>query len=367
MGNRVPRGIPVVMQKTVSNEPVTFEIQEVVSGLEVPWSIVFTSENRMLVSERPGRIRIIENNQLLEKPLHTFTEVSSRAEEGLMSLTLHPDYAENKFVYAVYAYATGGTMYDRVVRFRDLPAQAGDGDSISNITTILDRIPAAQYHAGSRLKFGPDAKLYITTGDATDRKIAQDLKNLGGKILRVNDDGSIPLDNPFPNSPVWSYGHRNPQGIAWNSRGEMYETEHGPSGFDGPGGGDEVNRIHAGFNYGWPLVSHKESAEGAADPILVFTPAEAPGSALMYSGKIFPQFKDNLFFGALIGEGLMRVVLDDSGGVVSYEKMIEVDLGRIREVAEGPDGTIYFSTSNRDGRGNPAASDDRIFKIVPKE
>ncbi len=344
-----------------STGPVAYTIEEVARRLEVPWSIVFTSQTRMLVSERPGRIRVIENGELRAEPLHTFTEISTGGEEGLMSLALHPQYVNNKLMYAVYAYTKEGAMYDRVVRFHD------DGDSISGITTIFDGIPAAQYHAGARLKFGPDGTLYVTTGDATDRKIAQDLRSFGGKILRLNDDGSIPSDNPFPNSPIWSYGHRNPQGIAWNSKGILYETEHGPSTFDGPPGGDEVNRIQKGGNYGWPVVSHEDSHEGMIDPLLVFTPAEAPASALIYSGKLFPQFKDNLFFGALIGEGLIRVVLDDKDPdkIISYEKLADVTLGRIRDVTEGPDGAIYFSTSNRDGRGSPVQSDDRIFRIVP--
>ncbi len=359
-GDRMQRGLPVILDGS-QEEPFGLAVKEVARGLEVPWSIVFTSSTRMLVTERPGRIRVIEDGVLLEAPLHTFEDVISDAEEGLMSLAVHPQYVSNKYVYASLAYNTERGIWVKVVRFRD------DGDTVSNMTTILDGIPAAQYHAGSRLQFGPDGKLYITTGDATDKEIAQDLESLGGKILRVNDDGSIPSDNPFSDSRVWSYGHRNPQGIAWNSKGEMYETEHGPSTFDGPPVGDEVNRIHAGMNYGWPLVSHNESAEGAVDPLLVFTPAEAPASALMYSGKLFSQFKDNLFFGALVGEGLMRVVLDDAGAVVRYEKLAEVDLGRIREVTEGPDGMIYFSTSNKDGRGSPAVSDDRIFRISPTE
>lgn len=343
-------------------ESVPYVIEEVAKGLAVPWSIVFTSASRILVTERPGRIRVIENGRLLQKPLHTFPEVSTGGEEGLMSLALHPQYAQNKLVYASYAFMTERGMWVEVVRFKD------DGDSVSGIERVLTGIPAAKYHAGSRLAFGPDGKLYITTGDATDREIAQDLDNLGGKILRLNDDGTIPSDNPFSNSPIWSYGHRNPQGLAWDSKGNLYETEHGPSTFDGPPGGDEVNRIEKGGNYGWPLVSHEERREGTIHPLLVLTPAEAPASAMLYSGKLFPQFKDNLFFGALVGEGLVRVRLDESDpdSVASYEKLAEVDLGRIRDVAESPEGYIYFSTSNQDGRGNPAASDDRIFRMIPK-
>lgn len=362
MRERLQRGeVHQMGEAPAVSESVPYRIEEVVSGLEVPWSVVFTSPSRLLVSERPGRIRIVENGKLFEKPLHTFPEVVSQAEEGLMSLALHPQYAENKLVYAVYAYRSERGLWDRVIRFRD------DGNSISQMTTILDGIPAAQYHAGSRLAFGPDGKLYVTTGDATDKEIAQDLQSLGGKILRVSDDGTIPADNPFPDSPVWSYGHRNPQGIAWLGA-NMYETEHGPSTFDGPPGGDEVNRIVKGGNYGWPLVSHEEILPNAQSPLLVFTPAEAPASAMIYSGKLFPQFKDNLFFGALIGEGLVRIVLSDTDpdGVASYEKLSDVDFGRIRDVSESPEGFIYFTTSNRDGRGDPAASDDRIFRLVPE-
>lgn len=281
-----------------------------------------------------------------------------------MSITLHPQYADNRFIYASYAYMTERGMWVDVVRFKDLPAQAGEGGSISDITRIVSGIPAARFHAGSELAFGPDGKLYITTGDATERDLAQDLDSLAGKILRVNDDGSIPDDNPFPGSPIWSYGHRNPQGIAWNSAGEMYETEHGPSGFDGPGGGDEVNKIEKGGNYGWPLVSHDKTKEGTIAPLLVFTPAEAPASALIYSGKLFPQFKDNLFFGALRGENLMRVSLP-GGAARGFQRLFHEEYGRIREVVEGPDGAIYFTTSNRDGRGDPAPEDDRVFRIIP--
>lgn len=340
-----------------------FSIEEVVRGLSVPWSIVWTSPDRMLVAERGGNIRVIERGVLLEKPLHEFSEVSVGGEEGLMSLVLHPRYSRNRYIYASLAYENDSGMWVKVVRFRD------DGERVSSLTTIIDTIPGAQFHAGSRLVFGPDEKLYISTGDATDRTIAQDIQSLGGKILRLNDDGTIPQDNPFPGSPVWSFGHRNPQGISFDSAGTLYETEHGPSTFDGPPGGDEVNVIVKGGNYGWPLVSHENRKEGTEAPLLVFTPAEAPASALVYSGALFPEWKGNLFFGALRGEGIVRVVLDSSDPkkVVSYEKMSGISFGRIRDIAEGPDGALYFSTSNKDGRGIPHENDDRIFRIVRKQ
>lgn len=342
---------------------VEYVVEEVVRGLSVPWSIVFTSPERMLVTERSGKIRVVQDGKLQNTPVHTFPEVSVGGEEGLMSLALHPNYNQNKFIYASLAYETGSTMYVKVVRFRD------DGTALVDAKIIIDKIPGSQFHAGSRIAFGPDNKLYITTGDATDRTLAQKLDSRAGKILRLNDDGTIPSDNPFPNSPIWSYGHRNPQGLAWHPiTNELYSTEHGPSVFDGPTGGDEVNRIVKGGNYGWPLVSHDKTREGTIAPLVTFTPSEAPGSALFYSGTAIPQFKNNFFFGALKGEGLMRIVFDgeNKDEVVRSEKLPEVSFGRIREVIEGLDGYIYFSTSNKDGRGKVKEGDDKIYRIRPR-
>jgi aldose sugar dehydrogenase len=235
--------------------------------------------------------------------------------------------------------------------------------------TLIDNIPAAQFHAGCRVKFGPDKLLYVTTGDATDKNLAQDLNSLAGKILRVDTDGKIPTDNPFGQSLVYSYGHRNPQGIAWNkSKNIMYSTEHGPSLFDGPAGGDEVNIITPGGNYGWPIVSHDKAKDGLISPLILFTPAEAPASAMVYDGEAFNLFKGDLFFSALVGEGIIRVKFDpqDPQRVLSYSKLDIGDLGRIRETTQGPDGYIYFTTSNRDGRGQIQDGDDKIYRIKPK-
>lgn len=353
----MPQDTEVTPDETMNRKVV---VETVATGLDTPWSIVFTSPTRMLVTERPGKIRVIENGKLTPEPLYTFKEISETGEEGLLSMTLDPDYPQNQFVYLVIAVPKNGGIIDRVLRFRDT------GTSLADQTVLLDDIPAARFHAGARIAFGPDGKLYVSTGDATDKNLAQDKNSLAGKILRINADGSIPSDNPFPKSPVWSYGHRNPQGLAWHpDNGFLYESEHGPSGFDGPGGGDEVNLIEKGKNYGWPLVSHEGKKSGTEPPLAVFTPAEAPASLLVYSGRQFESWRGNVFFGALKGEGLMRLTLDknDPKRVVYYEKLKEVDFGRIREVMEGPDGFIYFTTSNRDGRGTPASEDDRIFRL----
>lgn len=340
--------------------PVQYVIEEVAHGLTVPWSLVFTAPNRMLVAERPGRIVALVDGKINAAPLYTFTEVATNGEEGLMSLALSPNYVTDKLVYAAVAYESGKTSFVKIVTLRDA-STALELDRV-----IIDKIPAAQYHAGTALAFGPDGKLYVSTGDATDRAQAQNQQSLSGKILRLNPDGTIPTDNPFGNSPVYSFGHRNPQGLAWLN-GYLYESEHGPSIFDGPAGGDEINVIADGKNYGWPLVSHNKLKEGTEPALRVFTPAEAPASLLAYTGTAIPQFTGNLFFGALKGEGLVRLILDQTNPpkVVAVEK-IATTYGRIRAVAQGPDGAIYFSTSNRDGRGVPTKADDRIFRIRPE-
>ena len=342
--------------------PTGWVVEEVVRGLEIPWSVVFPSENRILVTERTGAVRAIENGILQDEPLYIFDEVRGNNEAGLMSLALHPDFADNQYVYACYSSETGNGITDRIVRLID------EGDKLTLDSVILDDIPAARFHAGCRLKFGPDGMLYATIGDALQKALAQNPDSLAGKILRITPEGTVPADNPIAGSLVFSLGHRNPQGIDWDSANNiMYSSEHGPSGFDGPGGGDEINRIVPNGNYGWPLVSHDKTLEGTIPPLIQFTPAEAPGSLLFYDSETLPFFTDSLFFGALRGEGLVRVVVavtGDESEVVSYEKIIS-DVGRVRDVAQGPDGTIYFTTSNRDGRADAREGDDKIFRIVP--
>lgn len=355
-------------------QPVSFRVETVVSNLRVPWSIVWAPDGRMIFTERAGRVRVYENGNLRPEPLFSVPDVEPSGESGLMGLSLHPQFAANHLLYLSYAYRTDN-QFVRVVRYRE----AATG--LTDRQVIIENIPAAQYHAGCRLRFGPDGKLYITTGDATRRDLAQKLDSLAGKILRLNDDGTIPADNPFvgqqnARGEIWSYGHRNPQGIDWQPRasvkgatgerdaGLLFETEHGPSGFDGPGGGDEVNIVDKGKNYGWPLIHHTESRPGLESPLLEYTPACAPASGMFYNGSAFPQFVGNFFFGCLRGTRIIRVVVDGRR-VVSQENLLAGKYGRIREVAQGPDGYLYFSTSNHDDRGSPATDDDRIIRLVP--
>jgi aldose sugar dehydrogenase len=351
--------------ETSSQANTSFKVETVIGGLEVPWSIVWAPDGRMIFTERPGRVRVFENGSLRQKPLLTISDVEPTGESGLMSVALHPDFANNRFIYLSYAYGGDGVRV-RVVRYRETP------EGLIDRQVIIENIPAAQYHAGCRIRFGPDGKLYVTTGDATKRDLAQKLDSLAGKTLRLNDDGTVPEDNPFVGKAketgarpeIWSYGHRNAQGMDWQpGSGLMFQTEHGPSRFDGPEGGDEVNIVEKAKNYGWPLVHHNENREGLEAPLLEYTPACAPASGTFYRGDLFARFKGNYFFGCLRSEGMVRVVLDGRR-VVSQEILIS-KYGRIREVAEGPDGFLYFSTSNRDGRGTPTNDDDRIIRLVP--
>jgi glucose/arabinose dehydrogenase len=342
---------------------VNFRVETVVSDLQVPWSIVWAPDGRMIFTERPGRVRVFENGKLRPVPLFTVPDVEPAGESGLMSIALHPQFASNHLLYLSYAYNANG-QHLRVARYRETP------NGLTDRKVIIEEIPATYLHAGCRLRFGPVGKLYITTGDATQRELAQRLDSLAGKTLRLNDDGTVPSDNPFvgrkdARPEIWTYGNRNGQGIDFQPGTDLlFETEHGPSGFDGPGGGDEVNILERGKNYGWPVIHHRATHEGMEAPLLEYTPACAPASGMFYRGAAFPQFKGNFFFGCLRGERIIRVTLDGRR-VVSQENLLEGKYGRIRDVAEGPDGLLYFSTSNRDGRGSPASDDDRIIRLVP--
>lgn len=346
-----------------SQSEAKFKVETVASGLEVPWALAFLPSGNIIFTERPGRVRLIENGKLKPETVYQVPDVEPSGESGLMDISLHLKFAENTFVYLAYAYNQDGKRV-KVVRYKF------DGATFTEPKIIIGEIPAAPNHAGTRGRFGPDGKLYITTGDSTNWALAQKTDSIAGKTLRLNDDGSVPEDNPFVKDKnyrpeIWTIGHRNAQGLAWSAEGLMFQTEHGPSGFEGKGGGgDEVNFVERGKNYGWAEIHHQLKQAGMQSPLLEYTPACAPASAMIYNGDKFPDFKGNLFFGCLRGTKIIRVKLDGSR-VVGQENLLEEKFGRIREIAQSPDGFIYFTTSNRDGRGNAAKDDDRILRIVP--
>lgn len=345
-----------ITESTTTADGVRIGVQTLLTNLDLPWSISFTPDGRMFFTERVGRVRVVQNGQLLSEPAATFADVFSSSESGVLGMALHPGFAQNSLVYVVYtATRSDGARVNRLVRFRE------SGNVFREPAVLLDNIPAASTHAGSRIRFGPDGKLYVSTGDAQNPELSQTLSSLAGKILRLNDDGTTPSDNPF-GSPVWSWGHRHPQGVDWHpSTGQMWATEHGGTHHD------ELNLITKGTNYGWPRIQGDETFPGMTRPVLFYVPAIAPSGLSFYTGTRIPQFHANIFFTALGGMHLHRVRLDaaDATRVAATERLFASRFGRIRDVVTGLDGYLYFSTSNRDGRATPAGSDDRIFRIVP--
>lgn len=324
----------------------TYEI--LAENLDIPWDLAFLPNERILVTERSGRLQLIaKDGTRTQIPV---PEVMSRGEGGLLGLVLHPDFENNHFLYIYLSSGSLGQTQNKVIRY------TFSKNSLSDPHVIIDKIPGAMYHDGGRMEFGPDGSLYITTGDANQSHLAQDKNSLAGKILRIKDDGSIPNDNPF-GTAVYSYGHRNPQGLAWDDKDRLWETEHGRSGIRS--GLDEINLIEPGNNYGWPLLEGDDTARGLQAPHTHSgtDTTWAPASAAYLSGR--------LFFGGLKGESLYEAILEE-------ERIVEVKahftgmFGRIRTVRVGPDGALYLTTSNRDGRGQPHQSDDRIIRIDPE-
>ena len=239
---------------------VEVKVETVAENLQVPWAIDFSSDGRIFFTERIGKLRVIENDKLISEPLIAL-DVSG-TEGGLLGLALDPNFEENGYLYLYYTYNEFLSTYNKVVRYRE------DNNKLFDEVILLDKIPGSPWHDGGRIKFGPDGKLYVTTGDAANYGLAQDLNSLAGKILRINSDGTIPKDNPFEESPIFSYGHRNPQGIDWHPDSDiLVATEHGPSGERGRAH-DEVNVIFAGKNYGWPDIVGDETREGLENPII---------------------------------------------------------------------------------------------------
>ena len=260
-----------------------YTVETVAENLTIPWSIDWLPDGTALFTERNGNLRVIQNGELLQEPLLSLGV--GAGEGGLLGVTVDPDFEQNNFIYLYYTYNELVTTSNKVVRY-----QLTDG-KITEDKVLIDGIPGASYHDGGRVQFGPDGKLYITTGEAGNPELSQDMNSLGGKILRINSDGTIPEDNPWKNSPIYTIGHRNPQGIDWDESGNLVATEHGPSGWRGSAH-DEINLIIPGANYGWPDVIGDETAEGLQNPILhTGDDTWAPSGADFYNGDEIPQWK----------------------------------------------------------------------------
>jgi glucose/arabinose dehydrogenase len=325
--------------------PVRVETTVLVSGLQVPWGLAFLPDGSALVSERDtGRILSVDKPGNI-KEVQTLPSVDN-GEGGLLGIALSPDYESDGYAYAYYTTSDD----NRVARFK-----LGE-----NPKPILTGIPARSYHNGGRIAFGPDGMLYVGTGDGGDRSNSQDLNSLGGKILKITPQGEVPSDNPFGNSPIYSYGHRNVQGLTWDKQGQLYASEFGQDTYD------EVNKIKPGQNYGWPEVEGSGGEPDYTDPIATFSTSEAsPSGATILKDGAIPRWDGNFFMAALRGQRLWRLALDENGNVTEKEELLKGEAGRLRHVAQAPDGSLWVLTSNRDGRGTPTPDDDRILRLAP--
>ena len=321
------------------------EYEVVTDNLEVPWEVVVLEDDRYLVTERTGDLLLIEDGE--QHVIESFDDLEEPVlgEGGLLGIAVHPDFEENGYLY-VYQTVDRASVENTVRRFEvDV-----DERELENETVIIDGIPSDRFHNGGRIAFGPDDHLYVTTGDSTEAQLAQNRSSLAGKILRLEPDGSVPEDNPFGNE-VYSYGHRNPQGLTWDDNGTLWATEHGADARD------ELNLVESGHNYGWPTITGSGTHPEMESPAFHSTQYEtwAPAGAAAYDGSVF--------FAGLRGERLYEAKIAD-GEVNGFVAHFSGDFGRIRAVTLGPNQEyLYLTTSNTDGRGEAGPNDDRLVRV----
>jgi len=327
------------------------KVETVADNLKIPWELVFAPDGRIFFTERDGNLWVIENESM--ELVATFP-ASHTSEGGLLGLALDPEFEKNNFLYLYQTYFDFELHHNKVVRYTVSNNQLTD-DQI-----LIDKIPGAVWHDGGRIKFGPDEKIYITTGDSTNANLSQKIDSLAGKILRINADGTIPSDNPFESSPVFSYGHRNPQGIDWNENGILVSSEHGPSGEKGYAH-DEINVIEPGKNYGWPVIVGDSNNLKYTNPILHSGDVTwAPSGLLYYDSDKIPEWKGMFLVAALRGQHVMVMDLDlENNRVNSVEKIFQDEYGRLRDLVQSPDGDVFVLTSNGDN--------DKILRVSTLE
>ncbi|MGB7695915.1 MAG: PQQ-dependent sugar dehydrogenase [Nitrososphaeraceae archaeon] len=341
----VPLPAPV---SNLSNLTNTSGVEIIAEGLQAPRSIDISNDGRIFISEKRGSIRVVDNGTLLTEPVGDI-KAENIGDAGLLGLTLHPNFTQNHLFYVYYTYSNSTGLFNKVLMLKE------SNNRIIDSKTILDGIPGNDYRDGGRIKFGLDGKLYVSTGDASIPELSQDLNSLAGKILRINEDGTIPQDNPFSNSAVYAYGFRNAQGLAWApNSGALYSSDQGGAG------NDEINLISPGKNYGWP---HEECNSNGDDnrytpPLVCFNPSLEPsGIAFAFSNKL--GYQNHLIVATLKGSHL-RDIDFDSGS----QNTILVGYGRIIDLVESEDGSIYVLTSNTDGRALPQQGDDKILRLT---
>jgi len=321
-------------------------VQILATNLEKPWAIDFAGD-KIFVTEKAGQVRVIESGVLLDDPLATLRTANVFG-GGLLGIAVHPAFDNNHFIYVYYTYEKDGVLWNKILRITE------SNNKLDAAKTIFDKIPGSTYNNGGIMKFGPDGKLYVGTGYVSDSHGPQDIQSLEGKILRLNDDGTIPNDNPFSDSPVFSLGHMNPKGLSWDNEGNLFVTEMGPSK------NDEINLVQSGGNYGWP-EQECFGDEEFIDPIKCYDPAIEPGGIVFYYGDKI-KLENPLVLATLRASHLFNLEIDEDE--VKSQTSILSGMGRIRDVAVGPDGYLYLITSNTDGKGFPDASDDKLLRIV---
>lgn len=346
-------GAGEIVLETVRSQEETFRVVSLAEGLQNPWSVVFLPDGRLLISERPGRLNLLEEGRLI--PVSGLPQIDAGRQGGLLDVALHPDYRENGWIYLAYSAGRGGSWGTRIARARLQGRQLADVEELFR----MENGSSAGVHFGSRIVFLPDRTLLFTIGDRGDRNRSQSLTEHAGKTLRIDDDGSIPSDNPFVGRrdalpEIYTYGNRNAQGMAVEpGSGLVWQHEHGPRG------GDEVNIIEPGRNYGWPAITYGREysggevspltqAPGMEQPVIYWVPSIAPSGMSFYTGEAFDRWRGNIFVGALAGQHLRRLVVRGRE-IVHQEVLLQGQLGRIREVREGPDGFLYLLTDARNG------------------
>lgn len=342
--------------RVIDSERERFRVVTLLGGLDHPWSVAFLPGGDLLITERPGRLLRVDGKTLEPRAVRGLPAIATVGQGGLLDIALHPQFDSNRLVYFSFAGAGDGGVGTEVARARLA------GDSLENVEVIFRALPKSQggRHFGSRLLFDQDGRLLITLGERGDRQRAQDLGDHAGSVIRINDDGSVPADNPFVSTPgaraeIYTYGNRNVQGIARDpASGRIWAHEHGPQG------GDEVNILAPGKNYGWPVITYGRNygtgtligegthKPGMEQPRLYWTPSIAPSGMTLYTGDKFPAWRGNLFVGALKYRLLARLEVRDED-IIHEERLLEGVLGRIRDVRTGPDGYIYLLTDDSDG------------------